>query len=61
MNEKFDWMIIPVMLLAALTGGLLTYQVMEKAWEMEAVRKGHAIWETGDSGAAYFKWKENSK
>jgi hypothetical protein len=44
-----------------LLGALLTFQINTQAWEMEAVRKGHATWATKHNGAAYFKWKEASK
>jgi hypothetical protein len=61
MNEKLDWIFFLAIIAAMLLGALLTFQINTKAWEMEAVRNGHAIWATGNSGAAYFKWKEPSK
>ena len=44
-----------------LLGILCAFHNNNKWWEMEAVKKGHATWATGDSGNAYFKWKEPSK
>ena len=60
-NEKLDWIFFLTIIASMLLGALLTFQINTKAWEMEAVRNGHATWATGDRGAAYFKWKEPSK
>ena len=61
MNDKLDWMFFATIIAAMLLGALLTFQINTQVWEMEAVRNGHAIWATKGSGAAYFKWKEESK
>ena len=61
MNEKLDWIFFLSIIAAMLLGALFTFQINIKTWEMEAVRNGHATWATGDSGAAYFKWKEPGK
>lgn len=44
-----------------LLGVLITFEINTRVWQMEAVRNGHAIWATRDSGSVYFKWKEASK
>jgi hypothetical protein len=61
MNDKLDWIFFATIIAAMLLGALLTFQINTQAWKMEAVRNGHATWATGNSGAAYFKWKEPSK
>ena len=62
MNDKLDqWIFFTAIIAGILLGAIFTFQINTQAWEMEAVRKGHAIWATGDSGVAYFKWKETSK
>jgi hypothetical protein len=61
MNDKLDWIFSATIIAAMLLGALLTFQINTQAWEKEAVRNGHAIWATDDSGNAYFKWKEPSK
>jgi hypothetical protein len=61
MNDKLDWIFFATIIAAMLLGAIFTFQINTQAWEMEAVRNGHATWETGDMGAVHFKWKEPSK
>ena len=65
MNEDNIFPLIIACFLSAVVGfapgfAFGALQVSEK-FEREAVKKGHAIWATADSGSVYFKWKEPNK
>jgi hypothetical protein len=62
MNDKLDqWIFFTAIIAGMLLGAIFTFQINTQAWEMEAVRNGHATWATKHNGAAYFKWKETNK
>ena len=62
MNDKLDhWIFFTAIIAGILLGTLFTFQINTKAWEMEAVRKGHATWEANSNGAACFTWKDVNK
>ena len=62
MNDKLDhWIFFTAIIAGIILGALLTFQINTKAWEMEAVRKGHATWEANSNGAACFTWKDANK
>jgi len=62
MNDKLDqWIFFTAIIAGILLGAIFTFQINTQAWEMEAIRNGHATWATKHNGAVYFKWKETSK
>jgi len=61
MNKIPDWIFFPSLIAAAILGIIIASYTVTKSWEMEAIKKGHAVWITDESGHSTFKWKEPCK
>lgn len=59
--------IISVLFVIAIIGGLMGLgatigvAIIEKQYQVEAVKKGYAEWKTDSNGQTTWNWKENKK
>ena len=58
-DSIFPWLIACFLLLAV--GACVGFDRSLEKFQREAIKKGHAVWITDESGHPTFKWKEARK